>query len=205
MYSSRSASAAVPRERVGTIGEQLRHHLGRFEIALGIAREPAARRVERRVVMDAREHVEQRPIARLAKRTPLVAMTGTRKARQRRSSATLSDSSSRSRCRCSSTQTLVAAEEADETIEQAAHAVLLRIEHRPPGQRDEPGGEAVELLDRQRALPFRARASSCASRGDRDSGSPRRTRRAPAAASDVAGLRHQAAHAAAVPAAHGAA
>ena len=34
---------------------------------------------------------------------------------------------------------VVAAEQADETIEQAADAVTPRVEHRPAGQRDETG------------------------------------------------------------------
>ena len=45
-----------------------------------------------------------------------------------------------------------AAEDADETIEQAADAVPPRVEHRAPGERDETGGAAVELVERQRSL-----------------------------------------------------
>ena len=65
----------------------------------------------------------------------------------------------------------VAAEDADEAIEQAADAVPAAVERRAAGQRDEAGGGAVELLERQRPLAFapprrrardRARAASCA-------------------------------------------
>ena len=49
----------------------------------------------------------------------------------------------------------VAAEDADEAIEQAADAVPPAVERRAAGQRDEPGGAAVQLLERQRAFAFR--------------------------------------------------
>ena len=72
---------------------------------------------------------------------------------------------------------VAAAEQADQPIEQSTDAMMSRIEHGPAGQRDEPGGEAVELLERERPFPLSARAASCASRGGRDSCSPRRRRR----------------------------
>ena len=93
--------------------------------------------------------------AGVAKRTPLVASVGTRNAAARLTSASLSRSSSRRKCRCSSTYTPIAAEDADEAIEQAADAVPPAVERRAAGERDEPGGAAVELLERQRAFAFR--------------------------------------------------
>ena len=50
---------------------------------------------------------------------------------------------------------VIAPEEADEPIEQPADAVMPRVEQRPAGQRDEAGGEAVELLERERAFALR--------------------------------------------------
>jgi hypothetical protein len=47
-----------------------------------------------------------------------------------------------------------AAEDADEAIEEAADAVPPRVEHRAPGERDQTGGAAVELVERQRPLAF---------------------------------------------------
>ena len=49
----------------------------------------------------------------------------------------------------------IAAEDADEAIEQAADAEPARVERRAAGQRDEAGGGAVEIVERQRALAFR--------------------------------------------------
>ena len=49
----------------------------------------------------------------------------------------------------------VAAEDADEAIEQAADTVPPAVERRAAGQRDEAGRAAVELLERQRPLAFR--------------------------------------------------
>jgi hypothetical protein len=48
-----------------------------------------------------------------------------------------------------------AAENADEAVEQPADAVLARVEQRAAAERDEPLGAAVELLERERPLPFR--------------------------------------------------
>ena len=67
----------------------------------------------------------------------------------------LSASSSRRKCRCSSRQTFVAAEQADQAIDQAADAVPAGRERLAADERDEPGGAAVELVERQRALAFR--------------------------------------------------
>ena len=55
----------------------------------------------------------------------------------------------------------VAAEDADQAIEQAADAVPPAVERRAAGKRDEPGGAAVQLLERQRPR-LSARAASCA-------------------------------------------
>ena len=49
----------------------------------------------------------------------------------------------------------IAAEDADEAIEQAADAVPPAVERRAAGKRHEPGGAAVQLLERQRPLAFR--------------------------------------------------
>ena len=47
---------------------------------------------------------------------------------------------------------VAAPEQTDQPIEQAADAVMARIEQRPARERDEAGGEAVELLERERAF-----------------------------------------------------
>src|SRR5882672_6751130 len=48
-----------------------------------------------------------------------------------------------------------AAEDADQAIEQTANTVPPAGEHGAAGDRDEAGGAAVELLERERALAFR--------------------------------------------------
>src|SRR5262245_66405632 len=46
----------------------------------------------------------------------------------------------------------VAAEDADEPIEQAGNAMPPAVERRAAGQRDETGRAAVELVERERAF-----------------------------------------------------
>ena len=50
---------------------------------------------------------------------------------------------------------VVAAEEADQAIEQAADAVLPAPECLAADQRHQPGGAAVELVERERPLALR--------------------------------------------------
>jgi hypothetical protein len=52
-------------QRVGAIGEQLRHRLGRLEVSLGVARQQPSAGVERGLVTDAGEDVEQPAVGRL--------------------------------------------------------------------------------------------------------------------------------------------
>jgi hypothetical protein len=48
-----------------------------------------------------------------------------------------------------------AAKQTDQPIEQPADAVVVRVKERPSRQRHEAGGEAVEFVERERALAFR--------------------------------------------------
>src|SRR5206468_511394 len=50
---------------------------------------------------------------------------------------------------------VIASEEADDAIEQAADAVAPAVERRAADERDEAARAAVELVERQRALAFR--------------------------------------------------
>jgi hypothetical protein len=146
-------------QRVGTIREELRHHLGRLEIALGVAREPAARGVHRRVVVHAREHVEERPLARASRSArrwwPTTARERLGEVRER-----------------DGVGLLVAQEVAlqiDADVGRRPKSPISRSSRPPtpkccasssgrPGERDEAGGEAVELVDRRaRRRPFSAR------------------------------------------------
>jgi hypothetical protein len=49
----------------------------------------------------------------------------------------------------------VAAEQADDPIEQSADAELIRLERRPADERHQPRGRAIELVERQRTFAFR--------------------------------------------------
>ncbi len=54
------------------------------------------------------------------------------------------------------------AEHADQPIDQAADAERAAVERGPPDQRHQAADVAVELLERERPLPLRARAASSA-------------------------------------------
>ena len=140
------------RERFGTIGKQLRHHLGRLEVALGISCQPSSRGIERRVVPHAGEHVEERTLGRRG--APHVVGGDDRHAKrarqlgQRRVLTFLVAQEMALQLDAH----VAATEETDQPIEQSTDAVMPRIEHGPARERHEPGGEAVELLERER--PF---------------------------------------------------
>src|SRR5437773_11219260 len=50
---------------------------------------------------------------------------------------------------------VAAAEQADETIEEAADAIPLCLQRRPAGEGDEAAGRAFQFVERQRAFAFR--------------------------------------------------
>ena len=93
--------------------------------------------------------------AGVAKRTPLVASVGTRNAAARLTSACVVALLVAAEMPLQLDVDAVAAEDADQAIEQAADAVAPAVERRAAGERDEPAGAAVELLERQRAFAFR--------------------------------------------------
>ncbi len=139
-------------ERFGKIGEELRHHLGRLEISLGVSRQPSAGGIERGVMPHAGEHVEERAIGR--RRAAHVVGGDDRHAKpageldQRRVLTFLVAQEMALQLDAH----VAATEETDQAIEQPTHAVMPRIEQRPTRERDEPSGEALELLERERAL-----------------------------------------------------
>ena len=153
---------ARARDRAGMIAEERRHRGGRFQIPLGVGGEPPARRGEVGVVVNAGEDVEKRPRGRRREADAVGRerrhAEGRRQADERLGVALLVATEMALQLDVHA----VAAEHADEAIEQAADAVPPAVERRAAGQRDEPGGAAVELVERQRAIPFSARASSCA-------------------------------------------
>ena len=155
MKPSRSASAALPGDRFRDVVEQRRHLVARLEVALGVERQLAAGRLEVRLVADAGEHVEQRPVR--GRREP-DAVGGDHRHVER----------GRQREQRLVVGLLVAnqvalqfeadvrpSEDPDQPVDQAAHAVAPAAQRLAPGQRHEPPGLSLELVERQHPLAFR--------------------------------------------------
>ena len=140
---------------LGTIGKEPGHLRRRLEIALGVGRQPPAGQAQRQVLADAGEHVGQRPLLGRGKahaagghhRHP----ERRRQARQRVVVVLLIAP----QVALQLDAHLGAAEDADQPIQQPADAEAIGAQQRLPGQRDEAGDVAVEILERQRAFAFR--------------------------------------------------
>ena len=148
----------MPATRVRQIGEQPRHLQRRLEIPLGIGREPPAGRVERRMLADAGQHVEERPLVRCGEAHAA--------GRDDRHAKRLGEADERvvvvfliaAQVPLQLHIDLAASEEADEPIEQAADAEALGEQQRPPGQRDEALGEASRSSSVSAPSPFGERS-----------------------------------------------
>ena len=138
MNCSRSASASDVAHRLRPIGKEPRHLRRRLQIALGIGRQPAAGGIERRVLANRREHVEERPL--LGRRKAHAAGGDERHAER------LGQAGQRvvvvfliaAQVPLQLDVDVAAAEQPDQPIEQPADAVPLGDEQRPPDQRDQP-------------------------------------------------------------------
>ena len=146
---------AGARHRLRQIAEERRHVGGRFEIALRVRREAPARLREIGVVMDAGEDVEERPLGR--RREPHAAGGDDRHVERRREidERAVVGFLVAAEVALQLDERLLAAEDAHDAIEEAADAVAPRVERHAADERDEPAGEPVELLERQRAFAFR--------------------------------------------------
>ena len=124
------------------------------------------------MVVDAREHVEQRPLGR-RREADAVGRDGRHAERRRQADERVVVALFVApQMPLQLDVHAVAAEDADEAIEQAADAVPAAVERGAAGERDEAGGAAVELLERQRAFAFRRAQLHARDRAGRDSGSP---------------------------------
>ena len=139
---------ARARHRVGVVVEERRHVARRLQVAFGIRRQPRAGLHQVGVVVDAGEHVEQR--ARRGGREPdAVGDDGRHAERVGHLREELVG-----RFLVAPIVPLqldvrpVAAEDADDAIDEPA----VEVERGAAGQRDEPRGRAVELVERER--PF---------------------------------------------------
>ena len=155
MYCRRSASSRVRADRVRPIAEERRHVGGGFEIPLGVRREPPPRLRQRGVMANAGHDIEQRPLR--GRREPDAVGRDDRHVERRREI----DERLVVRFFVAAEVPLqldvhaVAAEQADETIHQAADAAAAAVEGRAAGERDEAAGAAVQILERERAFAFR--------------------------------------------------
>ncbi len=142
-------------ERRGQIAKQPRHLFWRFQIALGVARELLPRLRERGLVMDAGEHVEQRPLGRIGE-----AHAVGRDDRHMERAGHINQHPVvgffvAQEMALHLDKHVAAPEHTDERIDQSADAVFLKPQQIAPRQRNEPTGVPVELVERQRALAFR--------------------------------------------------
>ena len=146
---------ARARHRLRQIAEERRHVGRRLEIPLRVRRKAPARARQIRVVMDAREHVEQRAPGR---RREAHAVGGDdRHAKGRRQI----DERAVVGFLVPVEMTLqlhvhaMPAEQSDEAIEQPADAVAAAVERGAADERDEPARAPVQLLQRERAFALR--------------------------------------------------
>ena len=156
MYSSRSASA---REAATASGRSLKSAaiapLGRFQVAFGVADQPPAGRRQRRLVIEAREDVVQRP---LVWRGETYAVGDDERHAIRRGQirqGLVVDRLVAIEMPLQFHVDVVAAEDPDQPIEQPAHPVLPRMQQLPPGKRHQAFHAAVERLERERAFSLR--------------------------------------------------
>ena len=141
--------------RGGAIREQPRHLRRRLEVALGVGGQAPAGSPQREVFANRGQHVEQRPLFGRGKAD---AAGG-----HQRHAKRLGEAHQRVvvvflialQVALQLHKNIVAAEDADQAIEQAADAEPLGAEERAAGHGNEAGDAAVELVDGQRALAFR--------------------------------------------------
>jgi hypothetical protein len=151
----RSASSRVACTAPGRSANKPRHLRRRLEVALGIRREPAAGAHQRDVLANRGDDIEQRPLFGRRERDAA--------GRQQRHAKRLGETDQRIvvvflvavQVALQLDVGIAAAERADDAIEEAADAEPFGAEQRAAGHGDEAGGEAVELMNRQRALAFR--------------------------------------------------
>ena len=154
MYCSRAASSDVRSTAPGTSANSAAMSAGalRYRSAFGASRRPACGEI--RVVVNAREDVEQR--------TPIRRREADAAGRQDRHAKRRRQFDERLVVRVFAAPAVAlqldeqvpAAEQADQAIDQAADAVPISAERGAAGQRDEPADMAVQILERQRAFAF---------------------------------------------------
>jgi hypothetical protein len=125
---------------VGAVGEEARHLGRRLQVPLGVGREAAAGAVERGLLAQAGQHVEQRAVRARACRTSLLATTGTPHASASAAARRAAASSRRSRWRETSTQVRPG------SVARTRSSVAARERGVAAHQRDEVAGVRLQLV-----------------------------------------------------------
>ena len=141
-------------DRAGHVGEQRRHLGRRLEIPFGVRRQPAARMQQIRVVVNAREDVEQRPPIGRREADAAGGHDGNVKRRRQIGQRPVVRILAAPAVALQLDIKLFAAEHADQSIDKAAHAVPVQTERGAAGERDESAGMAVQIVQRQRPFAF---------------------------------------------------
>ena len=143
------------RERRRVILEERRHLGRRLQVALRVRRQPPPRLHDRRLVADAGEYIEERPLHWV--REPDAVRGNERHVKGRREIAqhAVGGFLLAEEVALQFQPHVVAAEHADQPVHQAAHAVPAGHERLSADNGDEAAGAAVKLVEVQRALAFR--------------------------------------------------
>ena len=127
-----------PLDRAGHIGEQRRHVRRRLEIPLGVRRQAPPRVREIGVVVNAREHVEQRTVVRRREPDAAGRQDGHAKGRRQIDEPLVVRVFVAPEMPLHLDVHLAAAEHPDQAVEQAADAVPIPVERRAADQRHQP-------------------------------------------------------------------
>jgi hypothetical protein len=135
--------------------EQAGHCLRRFQVPLGIARQPPPRPFERRLVPDAREHVVERPVDWFRESHAVGGDDRQMKRRGEVQQRVIVRFLVAKQMTLELDAHVVGAERADQPIDQAAHTKPRGVDCGTTGQRNETADVSIELVERERSLAFR--------------------------------------------------
>ncbi len=141
--------------RLRDVAKELRHLLARLEEALGVQRQLPPGRLERRLVADAGEHVVERAILRRREAHAVGGHHRDVKRGRQRDQRLVVGLLVPDEMPLQLQVDVRPAEQADQAIHQAAHAVAPAAQRLAPDERHHPGGVAVQLVERQRPLALR--------------------------------------------------
>jgi hypothetical protein len=144
-------------DRLRHVGEERRHLRRRLEVALGVDRQPPARLRDRRLVADAGQDVVERTIGRLREADAIRTDEGNMKSGREIEQPMVVCLFVAPEMALELDVHVLAPEDADETIDQAADAVPRARKRLAADERDEAAGVPVQLLEPKRSRPLRRR------------------------------------------------